>query len=188
MALPTVSDLKSYLRIESNAENALLQALLDRAKAQLEVWTDVPVTATSTTAVDRADVIEPQSCTSLIFPQRPIGTTATIVDSEGVTVPATDYTINQASGVIYANAGYSFPYGPYTITTQCGLSLRGDYARIEPVLSQCIIDLAADLYQKRTPNAANETAAGTSISWDVSRDTAARVLKVLRTFKLAVAG
>lgn len=188
MALPTVTDLKSYLRIESNAENALLQALLDRAKAQLEVWIDTPITAVSTTAVDRAEVITPRTCLSLIFPQRPINTTATIVDSEGTTVAATDYTINTASGVIYANAGYSFPFGPYTITTTCGLSLRGDYARIEPILSQCIIDLAADLYQKRTPNASNETAAGTSITWDVSRDTAARVLKVLRAFKLAVAG
>ena len=188
MALPTVNDLNSYLRIESNAENALLQALLDRAKAQLEIWTDVPVTAVSTTAVDRADVIDGQTCMSLIFPQRPIGTTATIVDSEGTTLTAAEYTINTASGVIYANSGYSFPFGPYTITTLCGLSLRGDYARIEPILSQCIIDLAADLYQKRTPNASSESAAGTSISWDVSRDTAARVLKVLRAFKLVVAG
>jgi hypothetical protein len=188
MALPTVNDLKSYLRIESNAENTLLQALLDRAKAQLEIWTDVPITAVSTTAVDRADVINGQTCVSLIFPQRPINTTATIVDSEGTTVTSDEYTINTASGMIYANDGYSFPYGPYTITTTCGLSLRGDYARIEPILSQCIIDLAADLYQKRTPNASSESAAGTSISWDVSRDTAARVLKVLRAFKLVVAG
>ena len=188
MALPTVNDLKSYLRIESNAENTLLQALLDRAKAQLEIWTDVPITAVSTTAIDRADVIDGQTCVSLIFPQRPINTTATIVDSEGTALASDEYTINTASGVIYANAGYSFPYGPYTITTTCGLSLRGDYARIEPILSQCIIDLAADLYQKRTPNASSESAAGTAISWDVSRDTAARVLKVLRAFKLVVAG
>lgn len=188
MALPTVADLKSYLRIETTAEDTLLTALIARAKAQLEVWVDAPITATNVTAVDRADVITPQVATSLIFPQRPIASSITVVDSEGTTVPAAEYTVNTASGVIYANEGYSFPYGPYTITASTGLSLRGDYARIEPILSQCIIDLAADLYQKRTPNASTETAAGTSISWDVSRDTAARVLKVLRAFKLAVAG
>lgn len=188
MALPTVSDLKSYLRIESNAENTLLSALLARAQAQMEIWIDTPITAVSTTAVDRAETISGQVCTSLVFPQRPINTTATIIDSDGTTVASTDYTINTASGVIYANEGYSFPYGPYTITTTCGLSLRGDYARIEPILSQCILDLAADLYQKRTPNAARESAADTMIDWDVSRDTAARVLKVLRAFKLAVVG
>lgn len=188
MALPTVADLKSYLRIETTAEDTLLTALIARAKAQLEVWVDAPITATNVTAVDRADVITPQVATSLIFPQRPIASSITVVDSEGTTVAAAEYTVNTASGVIYANEGYSFPYGPYTITASTGLSLRGDYARIEPILSQCIIDLAADLYQKRTPNASTETAAGTSISWDVSRDTAARVLKVLRAFKLAVAG
>ena len=188
MALPTVSNLKDYLRIETTAEDTLLQALLDRAKAQLEVWIDTPITAASVTAVDRADVISGQVATSLIFPQRPIASSITVVDSEGTTVAAAEYTVNTASGVIYANDGYSFPYGPYTITTNCGLSLRGDYARIEPILSQCIIDLAADLYQKRTPNASRESAAGTAIDWDVSRDTAARVLKVLRAFKLAVAG
>ena len=188
MALPTVSNLKDYLRIETTAEDTLLQALLDRAKAQLEVWIDTPITAASVTAVDRADVISGQVATSLIFPQRPIASSITVVDSEGTTVAAAEYTVNTASGVIYANDGYSFPYGPYTITASTGLSLRGDYARIEPMLSQCIIDLAADLYQKRTPNAASESAAGTSITWDVSRDTAARVLKTLRAFKLAVAG
>lgn len=188
MALPTVADLKTYLRIESNAENTLLQALLDRAKAQLEIWIDAPITATNVITVDRAAVISGQVATSLIVNQRPISSTVTIVDSEGDTVSSADYTVNTASGVIYAKDGASFPYGPYTITASTGLSLRGDYARIEPTISQCIIDLAADLYQKRTPNASSESAAGTSISWDVSRDTAARVLKTLRAFKLAVAG
>ncbi len=188
MALPTVAELKTYLRIETTAEDTLLTALLARAKAQVEIWIDAPITATNVTAVDRANVISGMVATSLIFPQRPIASAITVVDSEGTTVAAAEYTVNTASGVIYANDGYSFPFGPYTITASTGLSLRGDYARIEPILSQCIIDLAADLYQKRTPNASTETAAGTSISWDVSRDTAARVLKVLRAFKLAVAG
>lgn len=188
MALPTVTELKAYLRIESNAENTLLAALLTRAQSQLEAWIDTPITAVSQSAIDRADTISGQVATSLIYPKRPIGASPTIVDSEGVTVASTEYWVDQNAGMIYAKEGYSFPYGPYTITVPVGLSLRGDYAQIEPVLAQCIIDLAADLYQKRTPNAANETAAGTSITWDVSRDTAARVLKVLRTFKLAVAG
>jgi hypothetical protein len=187
MALPTVAELKTYLRIETNAENALLQALLDRAKAQLEIWIDTPITAATAVTVDNAEVIRGMVATSLIANQRPIANVS-IVDGNGDTVSSAEYRVNSTSAVIYANDGYSFPYGPYTITATTGLSLRGDYARIEPILSQCIIDLAADLYQKRTPNASSESAAGTSISWDVSRDTAARVLKVLRSFKLAVAG
>jgi hypothetical protein len=73
------------------------------------------------------------------------------------------------------------------VTAQVGLSLRPDYARLEPLLAQAIIDLAADLYQRRTPGASSETGAGTTISWDVSRETVARVMRDLRLLKLAVA-
>lgn len=186
MALPTVTDLKSYLRIESNAENTLLTALLARAQAQVELWIDCPVTAVSQTYVDRAETDADRPVTSLVFPRRPIAAVS-ITDVDGVTVPTTDYWVSGATGVIYAESGCSFSNGRYTITASCGLSLSQHYTLWEPVISQCILDLAADLYQKRTPNAASETGAGTSITWDVSRDTAARVLKVLRALKLPVA-
>lgn len=185
MALPTLSDLKDYLRIESSAENALLTALLGRAKAMLELWTDTPITATSQSAVDRADALD-LPVTSLVFPRRPCAVTA-IVDSDGTAVSAADYWVDGRSGVIYGKDGVTFPYGPYTITANVGLSLRQDYAALEPLLNEVIIDLAADLYQRRTPGAASETAAGTSITWDASRETVARCMKTLRLLKLGVA-
>ena len=55
MALPTLNDLKSYLRVETTAEDSLMQALLARAQAMVENWTDTPITAVSQTAMDRAD-------------------------------------------------------------------------------------------------------------------------------------
>ena len=185
MALPTLSDLKDYLRIESSAENALLTALLGRAKAMLEAWTDTPITATSQSAVDRADALD-LPVISLVFPRRPCAVTA-VVDSDGTTVPATDYWVDGRSGIIYGKDGVTFPYGPYTITANVGLSLRQDYAALEPLLNEVIIDLAADLYQRRTPGAASETAAGTSITWDAGRETVARCMKTLRLLKLGVA-
>lgn len=187
MALPSVSDLKSYLRIESNAENTLLTALLARAKAQMELWMDVPITAVSQTYVDSCLTDNDKPVTSIIFPRRPIAVTS-IVDGDGDTVPTAEYWVNGATGMIYSEAGYSFSNPRYTVTANCGLSLSQHYTALEPVISQCILDLAADLYQKRTPNAASESVAGTDITWDVSRDTAARVLKVLRALKLPVAG
>lgn len=185
MALPTVSDLKSYLRIETTAEDALLAALIGRATAMVEMWTDTPITAVSQTAIDRADAYD-MPVRSLIFPRRPCSVTA-VVDSEGTTVPAADYWTDGTSGVVYAKDEITFPYGPYTITANVGLSLRSDYARLEPLLNEAILDLAADLYQRRTPGAASETAAGTSITWDASRETVARVMKTLRLLKLGVA-
>lgn len=184
MALPTAADLKSYLRIESNAEDALLTALMARAKAMLEAWIDVPITAEMQTAVDRATT-ESTPITSLIFPRRPIAS-ASVTDKNGTSVNVNSYSVDGVAGMLYAKQGITFPYGPYTIQALCGLTLLPNYARLEPVLSECIIDLAADLYQRRTPGASSENAAGTSITWDASRETIARIMKTLRTLKLPV--
>jgi hypothetical protein len=185
MALATVADLKSYLRIESVAEDALLALIMARAKSMLEMWTDTPITATSQTSVDRAESLD-ILVTSLVFPRRPAQVTA-IVDAEGVTVPATDYTTDLRSGMAYAKYGIAFPSGPYTLTANVGLTLRSDYAALEPMLNEAILDLAADLYQRRTPGAASENAGGTTIQWDVRRETVARVMKTIRQLKLGVA-
>jgi hypothetical protein len=185
VALPTSTDLKTYLRIETNAENALLAALVARAQAMVEGWIDCPITAESQTAVDRAESLD-EPVTSLIFPRRPIASVS-ITDSEGATVDPTTYTVYGASGMVYAKPLTSFYNGPYTITASCGLSLRSDYARMEPLLTEMILDLAADLYQRRTPGAASEKAGDTTISWDASRETVARVVKSLRLFRLGVA-
>ena len=185
MALPTTADLKSYLRIESTAEDTLLGLLLGRAKAMLEGWIDCPITAESQSAVDRAESLE-MPVLSLVFPRRPIGSVS-LVDAEGATVASTTYTVDARSGMLYAKAGEEFGAGPYTITAQVGLSLRADYARIEPLLNEMILDLAADLYQRRTPGAASEKAGDTTISWDTSRETVARVMKSLRLLRLGVA-
>ena len=185
MALPTVSDLKSYLRIESTAEDTLLAALMLRAKAMLEQWIDVPITAEAQTSVDRAEALA-MPVTSLVFPRRPF-TVTSVVDSDSVTVPIADYYVDGKSGIIYGKTGITFPYGPYTISATCGLTLRSDYARLEPLLAEVIIDLAADLYQRRTPGASSETAAGTTVQWDASRETVARIMKTLRLLRLGVA-
>jgi hypothetical protein len=186
MALPTLNDLKSYLRVESTTEDSLMQALLARAQAMVEGWTDTPITALSQTAVDRADSMSVVPVTSLIFPRRPCQVTS-VVDANGLTVDATTYWVDGLAGLIYAKPLYSFYDGPYTITALVGLSLRPDYARLEPLLSEAIIDLAADLYQRRTPGAVAEGAADTRIQWDASRDTVARVMYTLRLLKLGVA-
>jgi uncharacterized phiE125 gp8 family phage protein len=186
VALPTLNDLKSYLRIESNAEDTLLQALLARAQAMLEGWTDTPITAMSQTALDRAESLAVHPVTSLIFPRRPCQITA-VVDANGATVDASKYYTDGTAGLIYAKPTYAFYDGPYTITANVGLSLRADYARLEPLLSQALLDLAADLYQRRTPGASSESAADTAITWDASRDTVARIMYTLRLLKLGVA-
>lgn len=183
--MPIVADLKAYLRIESSAEDALLAALLVRASAMVEAWIDTPIGTEEQTAVDRAESLA-RVVVSLVFPRRPCAVTS-VTSAAGVVVPATTYTVDGTSGVIYANRGESFPAGPYTIVADVGLAVRADYARIEPLIAVVVLDLAADLYQRRTPGATTETSAGTTVQWDASRETVARVLKTLRVLKLGVA-
>jgi hypothetical protein len=183
VALPTLADLKAYNRIEIAAEDALLTALLLRAQAMLEQWIDTPIVPETREAVDRTEGM----ARALVFPARPIAD-VTVVDVDGATVDASLYAVDSGAGIIYGRNGYRFVRGPYTITAAVGLALRNDYGRLEPLLSQAIIDLASDLYQRRTPGAQTETGSGTTISWDVSRETVARVMKDLRLLKLAVAG
>lgn len=185
MPLVTAGELKTYLRIETTAEDTLLAALVSRARAMVETWIDTPIVAEVQTAIDAADSpIEPAP--SLIFPRRPAFVTL-IVDRNGATVDASQWWQNPLSGVISGVDGYYFAYGPYTITAQVGLSLRQDYGRLEPAINAAILDLAADLYQRRTPGAAAETASGTSITWDVSQHAMARAHKTLRSLRLGVA-
>lgn len=185
MALPTVNELKAYLRIETTAEDTLLSALLARAQAMLVGWIDTPIAAVSATAVDRAESLD-RPVTSLVFPRRPCVVTA-ITDADGASVATADYTSDPTSGIVYGKRGFTFWNGPYTITANVGLSLRADYATLEPLLAECIIDLAADLYQRRTPGAISEKAGDTHVTWDASRETVARIMRSLRLLKLGVA-
>lgn len=184
MALPTAADLKSYLRIEQDVEDTLLTALLARAVAMLEGWVDTPITARAYTYIDRCH--GERAPRALVLPRRPVSVTQ-VVDAEGAVVDPLTYSVDADAGMIWGVSGTRFPVAPYTITASAGMSLWSDYAQREPVLAEMVLDLAADLYQRRTPGAASETGAGTSVTWDVSRETIARVQKSIRALKLGVA-
>lgn len=189
MALPSVLDLKEYLRIEHTSEDALIKQLLQRAVSTVEMYLgQVPITAISgQTAIDPSqDVVAPSSAvTRLLLPYRPIAVQS-VVSASGETVPSTDYLVRAAYGFIDAVSGVSFDDGPYTITYQYGLSLMPTYQTFSPVINAAIIDVAADLYQRRTSSATSTTSNGTSISWDVSSAVAARVAGTLRAFRRPV--
>lgn len=188
--LPTVQDLKDYLRIETTAEDALLASILGRALAMIEGWIGVPVTAEEGTFTDRAEYAAGVVPRSLVLPVRPIGASdavpIVVTDGDGEVVDSTTYTVDATAGILWGKRRTVFPNGPYEIVALYGLSLMPRYAALEPMIAEVIIDIAADLYQRRTPSAASETGAGTSITWDVSRDVSGRALKTLRLLKLPV--
>lgn len=167
MALPTVNDLIAYLRIESEestAETGLLTNLLARAKAAVEAWLDVPISTLSDQEFTDEGCTDPfgPSLRKLLVPYSPIDATSVVVeDKDGDTVVATDYRVKGLTGEIIADPGVLFTNPPYTITCDVGLATHPQYGtRIEPVLSQAILDLAADYYHARNPRASSESAGG----------------------------
>lgn len=190
MALPTTQDLKDYLRIEHTAEDTLIGLLLVRAQAMVEQWTDTPIAAAERIAYDPPTAVVPPYApvlTQLVFPWRPINETITLEDADGVEVDDTTYRVDARSGMVLALRGYAFENAPYKITAEVGFVFWDQYdSLIEPLLGQIIIDIAADLYTRRTPMATSETGAGTTISWDASRACVERSLATLKMFKLPV--
>jgi len=188
MALPTSTELIAYLRIESeesSAESGLLTAFVTRATAMVEAWLDRPILSlTSQVFVDEA-VSDRGYVTKLLVPVTPIKTaTVVIVDKDGVTVPSADYRINLLTGEIFADPGVRWSNGPYTITCTVGLADHPRYsARIEAILSQAILDVAADLYHARNPRSASESAGGGASTTYVNQCLPERVQVALQPYR-----
>lgn len=171
MSLPTLQDAKDYLRIQTLAENVLVTALLARAQAMVETYLGVRITAVAETMTDHTERSERaySRVTTLQVPRYPFATTTpapVVVDAQGQTVDPATYTIEPRYGQIYGAPGVTFDNGPYAITATVGLSAHPDYAtRLEPLVSAAILDLVADLYQRRNPAAVTEAEGGVSVTY-----------------------
>lgn len=189
MALPTNADLKLVLRIQGTAEDAFLTTLLARARAVVEGLIGRPITAVSDrTWVDEGERVRSYGgLIALVIPTTPIDpATLVITDADGIELLAgEDYRAPKAwDGVIRAMPGTTFRVPPYTLSADVGLSVSTDpdYATlIEPIVNAAILDVAADLYQRRSPAASSEsTGGGVSTSY-VDADVIARVRGMLST-------
>lgn len=164
MSLPDVAALKRYLKIENTAEDTLLAELLARSLATAQRRVGVPIVSVSRVFVDEAETgnFYSHGPRSLLVPVTPFDVdTLVVVDADGVTVDADDLRSDVGAGIIRYVDGSPFENGPYTITVDVGLDNEDDYdTLIEPIVSQAIVDLVADLYQRRNPAASSERNAG----------------------------
>jgi hypothetical protein len=186
VALPVLADVKNYLRVTSTVEDATLRALLASATGLVTAWLDRPITALSRSYIveDRrasatnVNVLssDPRTGTgTLRIPDAPVASdpAPTIADADGSVVDPSMYRINYQTGVVRAANGVGFSSGgafsryPYTIVATTGLATRADYATVvEPCLFQAILDIVADLYQRRNPAATDESdGAGGSVRY-----------------------
>lgn len=173
MPLPTVDDLREYLRIETHVEDAMLERLLAQARASVEAYIRSPIEAREQTFTVTAERVAYAGSgiygmyafagggTRLVLPFAPIGGTVVVTDDDGTEVDFGDFTVGTATGRITAASGVTFDSRPYTVTATVGLSLRPDYeVAVLPALSSAILDWAADLYQRRNPAASYESGGG----------------------------
>lgn len=165
MALLTVAEIKSYLRIQSTAEDTLLDVLLTQAKALVEAMMQRPITAVERSFTDEAQTqVAYGVVTKLLVPVTPVDwSTLVITDVDGnVLVEDTDYRTGDAwTGEVFAMPGVAFNAGPYSITAEVGLSFDAEYAtRYEPLVNAALLDCVADLWHRRNPSAAMENTGG----------------------------
>lgn len=188
-AILTLDELKSYLRIEFDDEDTLLESLISSAQAILEnLLGDVPLTSAEGVFVDdTTSGIQFCAPRVIIVPRRPISATVSVVDNDGSTIDSSLYRVDQIKGLVTSKPGTAFANGPYTITCQYGLQYRRDYtSRVVPLLKSMVRDIAADLYQRRTPAASAEGAAGTTATWNASSEVITRLKPHIKSLRPGV--
>lgn len=157
MALPAANDLKTYLRILTTAEDTLLASLMTRAQAQVEGFLQRPIIAAAVTDT----ICLEEAGTTLILPRWPVETdTVTLTDPDGDAVADTDYTV-ALNGVITAADDVTFALGEWTAAYTQGWSAHPRYDDLyEPLIGAAILDMAADLYERRNPAIAQDASGG----------------------------
>jgi uncharacterized phiE125 gp8 family phage protein len=199
MSLPDRDAVKARLRIENTVEDDVIDAMILSAKAFIEEFVGRPIAAT-----ERRWLIEYPGpgfdrcvpADRLFLPLYPVKHEdpdfVTITDADGEEVSADDFRVNTQRGMVVAT-NCVFNNFPYEVTAKVGLELLDGYAtRVEPNLSQALIDLCADWYQRRNPGAFTEGAGGgvmtqwmgTGTGGMESVGTPARALDVLKMYRM----
>ena len=161
--LVTRDTVKAYLRIEDTTQDDLLDILIESAHAEIEAYLRRPIFSRELTIVEHGDTGRAYDARhTLHFPVTPIELDSLVItDAEAATVDATTYAVNLETGIIRTLEGYTFPSPPYTLTANVGLEHRDDFeVSVLPVLKGAMLDILADLHQRRNPGAQAEGSGG----------------------------
>ena len=184
--LVTLDTIKSYLRIQTTAEDELLEILAESAHGEIEAYLRRPIFGREMTIVDFGETGRAyDSRRTLLFPVTPIESgSLAILDTDAATVDVATYAVDLDTGAIRATAGENFPSPPYTITDNVGLEYRADFDTVVlPVLKAAMLDILADMYQRRNPGAQAEGSGGGVYTQWVSEGIPERTARKLDAFR-----
>lgn len=182
MALPVAQDLKNYLRVQTTAEESAIAGILAAAIAMVRGYLDRPITAKVRTYIvedPRASSFSGSRLSGnlsrapfLRIPDAPVDTAQdiTITDAAGRVLEPDTYRVDGKTGVVRASWCGAYPF---TIVATTGLAVLEEYAlEIEPAICAAILDVGADLYQRRNPAATIENdGAGGSVQYGRNEET-----------------
>lgn len=173
MALPSGLDLKSYLRVETDAEDDLLDELVSQATAQAASLIGRPIVSEEMTFVDVPSEYDAYGRQHIAVPVWPVASAPApvVTDYNGDVVSGGTYTLDSI-GRIVANVGTSFSMYPYSLTVSVGLENHPAYGtKYEPRVNALILGLASILYYQRNPNASsNSSGGGVSVSYAMNNE------------------
>lgn len=171
MALPSLTELKQYLRVETDAEDAVITDVLASATAWAEGLIGKPITAEERTLVVDGATYDDYGRHQFYLPVWPVSVdsedVAVITDKNGDTVDDSTYTVDARTGLFQTVVGEHWRAAPFSVVATVGLSVHPDYAtKIEPKVRSLILGCAAILYKQRNPNAVSDSSgAGVSVSY-----------------------
>lgn len=199
-AIVSVQNVKDYLRIETDAEDALIAELILEATGNVESMVGPSLTHRSVTWYDDAQTMRLNTgVTNLMLKFTPINeSTLVVTDTNNEVVPADSYTIRQDEGLVKARTSnftqgpaWSFSNGPYKLTCVAGYDTSPTYAGVElPMIKSLLVDYTAFLWQQRTLGTSSEQASGTTVNFVVDEATGLpdRVARNIRRLRGIVYG
>ena len=134
MALPTVAQLKAYLRVETTAEDAQFTLWLARATALVEGVLGQAITGASRTVIVTPFPHPVTGYARLLLPW-PLAASVTVTDDQGDAVASSTYTLDVANGILTFDEDAEVASW-YSVTVTTGWDQVTGYAtKAEPLIA-----------------------------------------------------
>lgn len=188
MGLYEVQTLKSYLRVDHDEEDALIEEMAKMSIGKIESYLRRPIEVREMQFVDDACAGPNTIVGSLLINVTPVHALVSVTHDDGETLNVADLRVHKMNGTVKNVNGLPFRAGPWNIVARVGLTTYPHYQiQIEPALRQAVMDLVADAFHRRNPDASDEReGGGLWVTYDIRNGAGfpTRVVTTLAPYRL----